>query len=100
MSRYKERTSLTNAGNCIGLCVPFEASAMSGEWYDDGLRVFLGDLPKPHSVQLAAVDQRVFVVKSYATPIAWKYGDSVVIPEVKYSGTTTRHQNIVREAWT
>jgi hypothetical protein len=40
-----------------------------------------------------------YVVFSYATPIAWVRTDGVtVIPEVAYSLTTTRHQNMCR-AW-
>ncbi|GAA4896033.1 hypothetical protein HNR25_001820 [Streptomonospora salina] len=40
-----------------------------------------------------------YAVYSYATPIAWVRCDGVpVIPEVGYSVTTTRHQNLCR-AW-
>ena len=40
-----------------------------------------------------------YVVVSYATPIAWytKRGEWVV-PEEKYSHTTSRHQSVVRQA--
>jgi hypothetical protein len=38
-------------------------------------------------------------VLSYATPIAWRLADgSWVIPEAKYSVTTSKHQGIVRVA--
>ena len=37
-----------------------------------------------------------YVVYSYATPIAWAYGDTVSIPEVKYSPTTSRQQTRVK----
>jgi hypothetical protein len=38
-------------------------------------------------------------VLSYATPIAWRLAEGCwVIPEVKYSVTTSKHQGIVRVA--
>lgn len=37
-----------------------------------------------------------YVIYSYATPIAWKMDDKWFIPDVKYSVTTTRHQNKIR----
>jgi hypothetical protein len=39
----------------------------------------------------------VYVVLSYATPIAWVRDDGqVIIPECSYSLTTTRHQRLCR----
>ena len=39
----------------------------------------------------------IYTVLSYGTPIAWvAKGDVVVIPEDKYSVTTTNHQNMCR----
>ncbi|MGW0804750.1 hypothetical protein [Nonomuraea sp. NPDC002799] len=41
----------------------------------------------------------VYVVLSYATPIAWVRVDGeVIIPECRYSLITTRHQRLCR-AW-
>ena len=41
-----------------------------------------------------------YVVYSYATPIAVELDDGRrFIPNVKYSSTTTRHQNLVRRGW-
>lgn len=49
-----------------------------------------------------SVKQADYVVWSYSTPIAWhKPGDRGgywVMPEDKYSATTTHHQNITRGA--
>ena len=47
----------------------------------------------------------IYVIRSYATPIAWAYEDAeglVFWRQVnnKFSKTTTRHQNIIREALT
>lgn len=39
-----------------------------------------------------------YVVYSYWTPIAWFADDTWYVVEDKFSVTTTRHQNIVREA--
>lgn len=39
----------------------------------------------------------VYVVLSYATPIAWVRADGqVIVPNETYSITTTRHQSVVR----
>lgn len=41
-----------------------------------------------------------YYVMSYGTPIAWVHCDGTrVVPDVKYSLTTTQHQSIVRRAW-
>lgn len=39
----------------------------------------------------------VYVVFSYATPVAWCFAGQWTIPAVKYSQTTTRFQNLVRQ---
>lgn len=46
----------------------------------------------------ATASELVYVVYSYSTPIAWytKRGEWVV-PEEKYSHTTSRHQSVVRQ---
>ncbi len=42
---------------------------------------------------------QVFVVWSYDTPIGWVWADGVWhVPDVKYSVTTTNHQNVLRVA--
>lgn len=46
-----------------------------------------------------AVRHASYVVYSYETPIAWRDGDGGwTVPDVKYSRTTSRHQNTVRTA--
>lgn len=65
-----------------------------------------GRLPKRWQERLAVdiieareVRAYVYVVLSYGTPIAWVTSDRVVvIPDATYSTTTTKHQNMVREA--
>jgi hypothetical protein len=39
-----------------------------------------------------------YTVYSYSTPIAWVTADDTTVPEIYYSQTTTRHQNIARAA--
>ncbi|MEU8327329.1 hypothetical protein [Micromonospora sp. NPDC048839] len=47
----------------------------------------------------AVPDAPAYIVSSYGTPIAWvTHARKVVIPDVTYSSTTTRHQRVVREA--
>lgn len=39
-----------------------------------------------------------YTIYSYSTPIAWRIDGVWIIPDVKYSVTTTRHQNKIRVA--
>jgi hypothetical protein len=76
----------------------FEASALSARW-DESLT--LGRLPDEYAIQIltdrdGAGARGLYVVYSYWTPIAWFDGETWTIPDVKYSPTTSRHQNIVR----
>lgn len=70
----------------------------SGMWGGKGTT---GRLPEPwRSKFLAAISASgTYVVLSYDTPIAWWDATTGwVIPDVKYSPTTSRHQSIVRLA--
>lgn len=43
--------------------------------------------------------QATYVVWSYDTPIAWHHpGDGWVVPDERYSVTTTQHQNKIKAA--
>lgn len=45
----------------------------------------------------AEVDMVAYTVVSYGTPIAWVTREGmVIIPDAKYSVTTTHHQNLCR----
>lgn len=47
--------------------------------------------------QAAGID---YLVRSYGTPIGWvTAAGEYVIPDVKYSVTTSRHQGYLRQAW-
>lgn len=70
----------------------------SGMWGGKGTT---GRLPEPwRSKFLAAISASgTYVVLSYDTPIAWWDATTGwVIPDVKYSPTTSRHQSNVRLA--
>lgn len=59
-----------------------------------------GQLPEPFRSEYKAAEdagQVAYTVSSYYTPIGWVLtSGEVIIPEVKYSSTTSRHQGIVR----
>lgn len=66
----------------------------------EGASGSLGQLPKEYVDQynaLAKANALAYTVKSYNTPIAWVTTEgTVIIPEVKYSVTTTHHQGLCR----
>lgn len=71
-----------------------EGPQMPGYWTE-------GELPREFYASLARAD---YVVYSYRTPIAWhlrgdyaaEAGHTWVVPAVKYTVTTTAHQNKIR----
>jgi hypothetical protein len=82
--------------------VPFEYSSISGWTARGDGEMRTEELPEVHTQELRGMDRAgmvAFIVMSYRTPIAWilKSG-TLVMPDVKYSVTTTQHQEIVREA--
>jgi hypothetical protein len=89
-------TGVTNRTN-------FKVGNVSGKWAEKGHIVHTGKLPYKWANQLNSVimDDRVFVVYSYATPIAWYISpksddvDFWVEPDVSYSRTTNNHQSVV-----
>lgn len=80
----------------------FKAASMSG---DSGR----GGLPWGHRLPAEWADEYLgavrngliaFTVYSYGTPIAWRLKDGMrVVPDVRYSATTGRHQAIARRAY-
>lgn len=44
------------------------------------------------------IEEIEYTVYSYDTPIAWRMHGVWIIPDIKYSVTTTRHQNKIRTA--
>lgn len=80
----------------------FTGNSMTAEYVQNEY-ASLGRLPTHDASVLRADIQRakdnadsVYVIYSYATPIAWAYGNTVRVPEVKYSVTTSKQQSLVR----
>jgi hypothetical protein len=92
-----------DAKNCVAQCKPFTNStkSFSGQLKQYSI-VWFGRLPMEWCRELSELSKSatgcVYVVWSYGTPIAWFYGGVWSVPDVKYSVTTSRHQNIVRAA--
>lgn len=83
----------------------FTQASMRGQTYSSGAWLSTGRLPEEYKACLRAVQGPVYVIYSYATPIAWTrippQGDDKPvwqIPDVTYSATTNDHQHIVRVA--
>jgi hypothetical protein len=92
------RTSNAKAGDLITNRVGFTGNNLYGVVTPyDGRIQWSGQLPQEFRDQLA-LDRPDFIVYSYATPIAWHSDKGWFIPEVKYSVTTSKHQNYVRRA--
>lgn len=85
--------------NALKARAPFTTSNFCG-WTDviegDSLGYLSGQVRQDY--YQALVDGRVtYAVYSYETPIAWVLdGREVVIPEIRFSGTTSKHQALVR----
>ena len=78
----------------------FQASALCGYELSDakwcGVGIAYGEALRRFKEDEARIR---YVVKSYATPIAWRLDDGAwIVPEEKYSATTSRHQSRVRRA--
>lgn len=79
---------------------PFTHSTCSGEWITDGWSINRTDLNVSDAGYLdimLARNGRVYVVKSYDTVIAYAAGDTIRVPDVHYSTTTSKHQNICKK---
>ncbi|MFI5840562.1 hypothetical protein ACIA8K_12720 [Catenuloplanes sp. NPDC051500] len=112
------RINVRNADGRIQALVPFNAGNLTGVHVgvlSGGIET--GQLPEEYAKPLrdakslwtgnyvsgdgkVPADAPVYVVYSYETPIAWVTASRKrVIPDTKYSMTTSRHQGIVRRAW-
>jgi hypothetical protein len=86
--------------NRISERMAFAVASMSG--VAGGHNIYGNKLPEPHKAEYAAAlrsGEIRYTVFSYSTPIAWVLTDGTkVMPDVKYSTTTSNHQGIAREA--
>lgn len=92
------KTRLSNAQTSHAMAVREAFSnaigSLRGQWFDD-LPRSLGVLPDSYRDELKELPP-VYVVHSYATPIAWaRRGDKLLtVPDVRYSLTTSLHQEL------
>jgi hypothetical protein len=92
------RTSNQKAGDLIADRVGFTGNNLYGVVQPfDSVVYQTGQLPIEFEQQLR-LDKPFYIVYSYTTPIAWVSDKGWFIPEVKYSVTTSKHQNYVRRA--
>ncbi|MFG1705424.1 hypothetical protein ACFLIM_19720 [Nonomuraea sp. M3C6] len=78
-----QRAGFTTSGGLSAVCSPpAETGRLPVEW----VQRYRADVPRI-----------VYVVLSFATPIAWVRDDGeVIIPDCCYSLTTSRHQRLCR----
>ncbi len=78
-----QRTEFGTRGALSAVCrAPADTGRLPAEWVER----YRADAPRI-----------VYVVLSYATPIAWvRDDDQVIIPDCAYSLTTARHQRLCR----
>jgi hypothetical protein len=82
---------------------PFKGNSMRAEYAYTGEVIETGRLSDFDKKWLESEQELArlaglpfYVVYSYATPIAWAYGTTVSIPDVRYSPTTSKQQTRVR----
>jgi hypothetical protein len=92
------RTTVANAHTAIANRTEFTAGAMQGRIGRYGTGILPYDWASTFYRDTA--DGKAFIVYSYKTPIAWERSDGTrVMPNVRYSVTTGKHQTQVRAAW-
>lgn len=79
----------------------FTHPSMSGEWYPAGFELSRGLLDPDEIARMRQIDstEPVYVVKSYATPIAWWQDGEAYVVGQRFSVTTSKQQGMVRRAW-
>ncbi len=94
---------VTNSGavDCIANREAFKAHSMSGSWeVNEFLTTGRMDRASADILRAHLAAGPVYVVWSYATPIGWAREDgSTVIPDVRFSVTTSKHQGIARRGF-
>lgn len=81
----------------------FEGNSMSADYVSEGEYVSAGQMPD-HDYYYLKADLHTartqgipfYIVRSYSTPIAWAYGTTVRVPDVRYSVTTSKQQGYAR----
>ena len=78
----------------------FQVGNVRAWWYPTPLGVPTGRLAPEHVALLRQLhpDVPVYVIFSYATPLAWRVpGGSWTVPEARYSVTTGQHLSLARQ---
>lgn len=75
---------------------PFNAGNVSGMAFAGSP----GDMPEPWRSEYRETRTTAYTVYSYATPIAWYDSERAewVVPDIRYSASTSQHQSLVRYA--
>lgn len=91
------RTSNSKSPAYIANRIAFKANNLAGYLWPlcSDFTPALGMLPSDYLDDLRGAE---YVVYSYGTPIAWYKQGDWTIPALKYSVTTSKHQNYVRRA--
>lgn len=85
------RTTIRKASSSIAAREDFKASALTGL---NGPAATVGRLPAEYH---DSARKALYVVFSYATPIAWVQADGTWFqPTTRYSVTTSKHQSAAR----
>ena len=94
------RTTTRNANAIARALQAGEAFTTSGALSGEPYPLLVGGGRLPHE-WASRIDRPVYVVRSYATPIAWQNRNGEwIVPGTKYSPTTSKHQGTVRHALT
>lgn len=95
------RANYTQIKEALAMREAFQGNSMSGEYLTHPF--ITGQLPRVDAEwfrreceEANAAGVPFYVVYSYATPIAWAFGNVVRMPDVHYSMTTTKQQTLCR----
>ena len=90
------RVTHKNLGEAVTAREPFVGPSSRGGAVED-VGHGTGMLPSEVADQMRS-HKPSYVVKSYNTPVAWYGEKGWVVPELKYSNTTSRLQNTIRRS--
>lgn len=90
------RVTHKNLGEAVAAREPFVGPSSRGGSLED-VGTGTGHLPS-HLAEAMQSHKPSYVVKSYNTPVAWHGEQGWVVPDVKYSRTTSRLQGGIRRA--
>ncbi len=102
MSAKATRATIAGPNGHLAMLRPFSGNSMTGTAGAVTPDQYGSKLPREWREVYRSHRDRIgisYTVSSYATPVAWLLTTGVlVMPRVRYSATTSLHQNMVR-AW-